>query len=37
LRQFTAGLNLADVITYNQLTDNAARALTFEHVIDEAL
>jgi hypothetical protein len=34
LRQYTAGLNRVDVITYDQLADNAARALRFEHITD---
>lgn len=37
LRQYTAGLNRVDVITYDQLADNAARALTFEHITDDTL
>ncbi|WP_174190057.1 Shedu anti-phage system protein SduA domain-containing protein [Nocardia barduliensis] len=36
LRQYTAGLNRIEVITYDQLVDSAERSLIFEHDQNEA-
>lgn len=36
LRQYNAGINRVDVITYDQLLDAAERSLTFEDQVDRS-